>query len=278
VLTYSSADISLKYNIPGQTMTGGVIYNPVGGMRVTRDKMHMIAGTQVDELNITLFPTTTDFINNQPVPAEILNGVLDGAWVSVDRAFLSAWSSANIVGTVNVFAGNVSDCVIGRTSVKMTIKSPLELLNLNFPRNVYQPGCMHNLYDSGCTLNAASFAVNGTVGNGGGLEPPTTSTLWWAQANYAPNYFTLGYLTFTSGALQGQTRSLLYFSGPFFASNGTLGSVMTFSNPFPVAPAVGDAFTIYPGCDHQQSTCLGKFNNLVNFRGQPYIPQPETAT
>ncbi len=109
-------------------------------MRIKRGTMKMMVGTQVDEMDITLYPSPADLINGQPVAFEVLNGALDGAWVSVDRAFLSSWSSAGIVGTVNVFAGRVSDAQAGRTSVTLTVRSPLELLNLNFPRNVFQPG------------------------------------------------------------------------------------------------------------------------------------------
>jgi hypothetical protein len=42
-------------------------------------------------------------------------------------------------------------------------------------------------------------------------------------------------------------------------------------------PAPGDTFIAYPGCDKTQSTCSGKFSNLVNFGGSPYIPVPETS-
>jgi len=46
----------------------------------------------------------------------------------------------------------------------------------------------------------------------------------------------------------------------------------------PFAPAAGDVFTAYPGCDKTQATCASpKFSNLVNFEGFPYVPAPETA-
>jgi hypothetical protein len=40
---------------------------------------------------------------------------------------------------------------------------------------------------------------------------------------------------------------------------------------------VGADFLAYPGCDRLQATCSGKFANLPNFRGCPFIPVPETA-
>jgi hypothetical protein len=35
---------------------------------------------------------------------------------------------------------------------------------------------------------------------------------------------------------------------------------------------VGDRFWYYPGCDKRRDTCLRKFNNINNFRGEPDIP------
>jgi uncharacterized phage protein (TIGR02218 family) len=41
---------------------------------------------------------------------------------------------------------------------------------------------------------------------------------------------------------------------------------------FPYTPQVGDTFTLTAGCDHRKDTCKNKFNNLVNFRGEPFVP------
>lgn len=267
VIAYSSADVSLTYSIPGQSVSGGTVYNPVGGMRVSRDQMRTMVGTQVDQLTVSFYPDTTDTVNGGLFPFEVATGTLDWAWVSIDRVFLNpaiGWTSSGIVGTVNIFAGHVAESVIGRTMVKMTLKSPLELLNLNMPRNVYQPGCVHNLFDTGCTLNAAAFTVSGHV-----TASPTPTSFFSNVTSGAAGYYTLGYLTFTSGVLNGQTRSILSWNlppGAFF-----------FNFPFWNAPSIGDTFTVTAGCDHQQATCQNKFGNLVHFKGLPYIPLPETA-
>ncbi len=55
------------------------------------------------------------------------------------------------------------------------------------------------------------------------------------------------------------------------------GSALALMYPLPFAPATGDAFTVYAGCDHTQGTCQGRFNNLANFRGFPYVPPPQMA-
>lgn len=42
--------------------------------------------------------------------------------------------------------------------------------------------------------------------------------------------------------------------------------------PTPFDIQIGDTFTIYAGCEKTKSVCSSKFSNLVNFRGDPYIP------
>ena len=43
---------------------------------------------------------------------------------------------------------------------------------------------------------------------------------------------------------------------------------------FPVGSAirVGDLFRLHPGCDKRLDTCIDRFANVLNFRGEPYVP------
>jgi uncharacterized phage protein (TIGR02218 family) len=40
--------------------------------------------------------------------------------------------------------------------------------------------------------------------------------------------------------------------------------------PYPLT--IGTSMTLYPGCDKTVYTCRDKFNNVVNFQGEPFIP------
>lgn len=255
ILTYTSADVPFVWN--------GLGYISVGP-KIQRDQVKTIVGVQVDTLDVSFFPETTDLILGSPFLSEAMAGVFDGAWFSLDRAFLTSWSTSGIVGTVNMFTGLMGDCVIGRTSAKLTIKSPLDKLNMQLPKNVYESGCNRNLFDAGCGLNKAAFAVGGTVTN------TSANNLFASNISVADNYFTLGSVTFTSGVLNGQSRGVQQYLNA--AGNFVV------SYPFLTPPAIGDTFIAYPGCDHQQSTCQTKFNNIIHFRGFPYIPVPETAS
>jgi uncharacterized phage protein (TIGR02218 family) len=254
VLYYTSADIPIVWN--------GFTY--VTGPKITRDSVKTILGVQVDTLDVTFFPEMTDLINGNLFLYEASVGVFDGAWFSCDRLFLTSYG-ATPTGSVNMFQGMTSAAVVGRTSCKFTISSPLDLLNVQMPRNVYQAGCQHNLFDVGCTLNSATYRIACTITAGS-----TNSDLYFTQVggNRVLNFYQLGNVTFTSGINAGLSRSIYWDNGA--------GGVQLYY-PLPNPPAVGDTFTMVPGCDKQQYTCSYKYGNLANFRGFPYVPVPETA-
>ena len=126
-------------------------------------------------------------------------------------------------------------------------------------------GLQSNRADAGCGLSKGSFANSYTV------TSATTPNKFAFSGNgtQIDAYFSLGEITFTSGQNNGISRGVRSFVNA--------NQLFTLYQALPFAPAVGDTFTAYPGCDKTQSTCLNKFNDLVNFGAQPYVPIPETA-
>lgn len=252
VLRYTSFDVNVSYS-PNTWLASGPVF--------TRSKTRTVMGTETDTLSLTIAPRTTDLIGSQTWLQAACSGRLDGAEVRLDQGFLSL--SLSVAGIINKFVGKVAQLTNVRGRIDMEVNSPLELLSIKMPRNVYQDGCQHVLFDTGCALLAASFAVTNSV-----ASSPTTTSFNTTLAQDA-NYFTLGSLIFTSGDLAGTKRTVKLHQA---------GGAITLLNPLPQAPQVGDDFTIYPGCDRTKETCeSAKFNNVVNFKGFPFIPVPETA-
>lgn len=187
---------------------------------------------------------------------------LDGATVRLDRAFLSDWSTNVAVGSVLRFAGKVTSVgnVQGNTAT-ITVSSWTVLLNVSMPPDVYQAGCLHTLYDAGCTVSSATYAVAGTV------TGASTSTVLATGVASATGYLDQGSLVMTSGAASGASRAI----------RSNVGGSITLVSPLPGVVAVGDTFTAYPGCDLRSTTCAAKFANLIHFKGTPFVPVPETA-
>ncbi len=252
-LGYTNIDVPFSYG--GQTYLANSIL--IDGL-----KYKAAVGLDVDQQQITIAARSTDTIaGGAPFLQALREGAFDGCEIVRTRVFFSDRLGGATVGAAILFKGRLGTIdEIGRTSAKLTVNSDLVLLNIDMPRNLYQPTCLHTLYDTGCTLNKASFGFAGTVGLGS-----TASTIYWtgANANYAQ-----GTISFTGGVLAGVSATV---------GSAVNGATLTMINPLEAEPSPGDPFTIHFGCDHTPATCQVKFNNLANFRGFPYVPPPQTA-
>jgi len=79
--------------------------------------------------------------------------------------------------------------------------------------------------------------------------------------------YTFGLIEFTNGANNGLSMELkdyLFKSG----SGGTI----TLALPMPFTINTGDTYSLSKGCDKTIKTCFERFNNVLNFRGEPAVP------
>lgn len=255
VARYTSADFDISH--------GGQTYAAAGGPSapiIHRSRIRQTIGVEVDTLTLDIAASASHLLNGKPWLAALRLGALDGARIQVDRAFFSAWTAAPEV--LPRFAGRVAEIEVGRLDAKITVKCDLELLNVQMPRWLYQPGCRATLFDQECAINKATKAVAATVSSG------ATTTVIPCGLAQAAGYFSLGTITFSSGVNAGVSRSVRSY---------TPGS-LTLALPLVTAPANGDAFTAWPGCDKTLATCETKFANRPNYRGLPFIPIPESVT
>lgn len=186
--------------------------------------------------------------------------------MQISQAFRAAVGGpvARVVGKLIDFSGRITSVKnVTRSGAEITVSSETVLLNVNVPPDVYQSPCLNTLFDSKCGLSKAAFASTGSVSGGASVLSFNTGL---AQAT---GYFDQGQIVFTSGPNNGLSRTV--------RTHVNASGKITLALPLPVAPGVGNTFTIYPGCDLTSPTCLSKFSNLIKFRGQPFVPPPETA-
>ncbi|RBP15858.1 putative phage protein (TIGR02218 family) [Roseiarcus fermentans] len=248
---WTDVDVAIVYN--GATFLAS-------GPLVQGLKYKASVGLEVDKQQITVAARPTDLVNGAPLLVALRDGAFDGASVQRDRAFLTA-PGGSVVGAVTLFKGRVSTVdQVGRTQATLTIASDLVVLDYDMPRNLFSPTCVHTLYDAGCGVPRGAYAANGTAGAGS-----TASAIAFpgAAAGHAQ-----GAIVFSSGA-NANVRATV--------KSVAVGSALTLIYPLPFAPAAGDAFTVYAGCDHTQNTCGARFSNLARFRGFPYVPPPQLA-
>jgi uncharacterized phage protein (TIGR02218 family) len=246
-LTWTNVDLPVAYNGATFSATGPIVQG---------FKYKANVGLEVDKQQITIAARPTDLISGAPALNAIRDGAFDGATVQRDRVFLTAIGGA-VIGGVTLFHGRVSTIDhVGRTQAQITVASDLVILDYEMPRNLYSPICGHTLYDSGCGVIRGTYSVSGVVGAGS----------------------TAG-LILTSAALVGHAQgSLVFTSGVNANVRATVKSVASGASlTLPSTPAAGDSFTVAYGCDHTRGACQGKFNNLANFRGFPFVPPPQIA-
>jgi len=231
------------------------------GPKFERSLINTVIGTQVDQLDVKIYPTATDTIGATPFLEAAWTGALDGALLQVERAFFAAGWGDTSPGTVVLFAGRVSDLDCTRSGIDMKCRSHLELLNIPMPRRLYQAACNHVFGDAMCQFSRPNLAL--TFGAGAGSSQTSING---APVTTTP--FAQGSISGKSGANSGQTRTIFGFQ-----SGGSISVKLAFLSPV----GTGDQFEILPGCDHMLATCTNTFNNAVHFGGMPFIPPPETA-
>lgn len=234
------------------------------GPTFRRGQTRSTVGVQVDNLEVELSAKETDLLGTTPWLHALADGALDGARMLVERFISDSWENL-APGKIYQFSGRVRIDSMDRLTAKLSVVSDLILLNQKLPRNVYQSTCLHTLYDAGCTKLKADFTVSGI-----GTDSGSTASLIVAGSlgPYGVGYFDLGVITFTSGSLAGQRRTVRAHSY----------NLITPVVPFSGAPSGGSTFSIYPGCNKlREGDCLTKFNNQINFKATPYVPIAEMA-
>lgn len=229
------------------------------GPILSRGTSRIVLGLEVGTMEITASPHDADLIGAQSWFQAVCSGVMDGATVSVDRAFFSI--DGECAGLVNVFYGNIAQTVIDRAEINFTVNTPLDALNIQMPRNLYQTACQHTLFDVGCGASRAAFTSTGSVTDN------ISRVGFDSDVGGQNGRYNLGALQFTSGVLEGTKRTVKTWDGFHFI----------LLNPLPLPPAAGDTFQVTAGCDKTLTKCNELFLNKANYKGWPFVPIPETA-
>jgi uncharacterized phage protein (TIGR02218 family) len=151
--------------------------------------------------------------------------------------------------------------------VEFLLESFMSRLDVQIPRTVFQAECNNALYDEWCTVVKATFEVTSTV-SAATISTVTHGTLTPAVPpflhTYEDGYFDWGEIEFTSGNLLGLKQTIARYVAAT--------KVLSMFAPFPEVPNVDSSIKLWPGCHKTVADCRDKFNNLLNFRGFPYMP------
>ena len=289
-LLYTNADFPITaadatiWNAPkiggGTLWTAGMTWAPkiLGNADGADSFGHWKLGLDADGWNVTVAPRPFDLITGAAFPDTIggvpwiyaaRSGAFDNAELIVSRAYFAAMPAHPIplvgvspVGTLIMFRGLVGPVDCTTSAAHITASDWKSTLSQQMPKNVYQAGCRHRLFDARCTLSAGTFSRTGAV-VAGSTRSAVAAVL---AAPAGSGTFVLGTLTMTSGLNAGFSRLVSAWDG----------TVLSLQAPFPFAINVGETFTVTAGCNKSMAACTS-FANLVNFSGEPFTPNPEVS-
>lgn len=250
---YTNYDYSLIVNGKSYLNNGPII---------ERDSLSFKIGVELDSLSVSVKINDDVMLGSLPFLQAVHNGQLDGSRFTLERIFLDRNNPLDTsAGTIKLFDGLIVEPDFNRNELQFSVKSDLDVLSVQLPRDLYQPSCKNTLFDLRCGLNREEHAVLATV--------ETDSTLSRIVCTIAKpqGYFTQGVVEFSAGLNAGIKRTIRLHE------NGSL--LLTL--PLTQMPSVGETIKVYPGCDKMMETCDNRFNNLERFRGEPFVPVPETA-
>lgn len=252
VLRYAAGGLSRTWN--------GVTYQ-AGGPIFERGEVRCVSGLEADSITVTAWPREGNLLLGLPWAAAVTNGALDGAKLTVWRAH-SAQPGTPIVGAVRLFGGDVGEAeVTVADGIKIPAQNELAVLDRKVPRAVFQPGCDRSVFDAGCGLSRSAFLYTGSMQAGSESARILTST------GAAAGYYTGGEMRILSGPSAGARRTV---------KRHEAGGVLVLAYPLPRGVAAGNSFQLWPGCNGTSARCA-EFGNTARFRGEPFIPAPETA-
>jgi uncharacterized phage protein (TIGR02218 family) len=181
---------------------------------------------------------------------DLWSGRYDGARLHV---FMTDWKDAQVTHPLaTVMLGDVET---DGTAFRADTTGVTALLDRVLLENV-SPECRAQFGDKRCKVPLRQHSVFARVQTVSG-EVVTFSGL-------VPNadYYAYGHVLWLSGANAGAVTSILASS----AQTVTLREDTFF------ALSIGDHALVRAGCDKRFATCVGKFSNKANFRGEPYVP------
>lgn len=249
--------------------SGNVYY--ANGPVLTRDKTRTSLGLDAGSMRIVASAPANNsvMIGGYNWTTAIRMGIFDGAKVSVYRYIVPDFAgSYNSDYAMLIFDGEVRDVNVAPLVAELNVISNAYKFDTMVPLDNYAPSCVNQFGDSKCTFDRNSITVSSTAS--------ASSNNYEIVCNFALGplvrlRYLEGTVTFTSGNNNGVVRTIKDFE-----ADGGGGNVIKIflTEPLPI-PTTSEAFTLRQGCNKTYSRCT-QLANKDNFRGYPYVPNPET--
>ena len=188
---------------------------------------------------------------------DLASGRWDGASVQV---FMVDWEMPD-AAILPVARGELGEVSVKAGTFEAELRGPAALLDAAVSEET-SPSCRAQLGDKRCRVDLAQRTRVTEI-----VSVPAPDRIEVALAGTGDE-FGAGRLRWLGGANSG-------LEGGIARSEGTL---LTLDEPpaFPVVP--GERIEIREGCDKLLATCADRFENALNFRGEPHLPGIDLLT
>lgn len=115
----------------------------------------------------------------------------------------------------------------------------------------------------GCGINANAYWVTATVT---GVSTDEPMRVFSSTGLSLPVYPVPGRVQWLTG--DNAARNRLYQLETYLSASGTIALLEDAAYPI----QVGDQFRVRQDCDKLSTTCKNRYGNLLNFKGEPFIP------
>ena len=231
-----------------------VLYRSGPGLSVS--ELVASSGFSVDNAELTILPDGVIVTRD-----DILAGRWSGAAFEIFRYNWSTPTERDVL-----FVGTFGEVKLRETSATVELRGLQQALQqpIGSPST---KNCRARLGDTLCTIDLESATWKKT----GTLTGVTSNQVFTDSGRAeAAGYFTEGTIAWTSGNNTGITARI---------KTHATGGVFTLMVPMMLTVQAGDAYTVRAGClKRLQEDCRDKFNNVLNFQGEPHRPTVDDIT
>ena len=193
---------------------------------------------------------------------DILSGLYDKAsievfLVDVNYSLHTNQNQQNIIFLKRGYIGAIK--LIGENKFIAEVNGFLQIAEQHITKR-YSLNCRANFCDKKCGLSIWDFSFSGYI-----TKIIDRKTFQDSDNNKKDGYFDYGILI-----LLDENQNFVQQNIKFY-----INKTFELATPSKIDLEVGMYYTAVAGCDKSAKMCIERFKNIVNFRGEPYIPGME---
>lgn len=229
---------------------GGLVYRAAPGMLPS--SIASSDGFDLDTLDVEGALTA-----NAITAADLKAGRWDGAAV---RVFMVDWEAPD-GETFALARGELGEVSIRGDAFEAELRGPTAALDRPVVEQT-SPECRARLGDKRCRVDLAARTRLARI------VAVSDEDVIEVDVSAGDDVWRYGRLRWLCGLNSGLERAIM----------DSTGATITLRDPPDFPPLAGELVELTEGCDRRLATCVSRFANAVNFRGEPHLPGMDLLT